>query len=87
MLFSWPSLNPGHIDMIAISKWRLFEVETQNTIFVPFKTEWLFDPNVDINLAPGIYTKLYSIWYIGLSAFGLMNLTVRDLRTMQRGVN
>jgi len=37
------------------------DVETKNTIFVPFKTEWIFDPNVDINLALEIYTKLSSI--------------------------
>ena len=66
MSLLWPSLNPNHIGMIKISKWSLFDVENKNTIFVPFKIEWVLDPNVDINLALEIYTKLSSIWYIGL---------------------
>ena len=66
MLFSWPILNPNHIGMIRISKWRLFDVKPKNTILVPFKTKWIFDQNVEINLVLEIYIKLSSIWYIEL---------------------
>ena len=59
MLFSWPFLNLDHIGMVRIPKWCLFNVETKNTIFVPFKIEWVFDSNIDI-----VYMTL--IWYIGL---------------------
>ena len=84
MLFSWPSLNPSHIGVIRISKWRLLEVETKNTIFVPFKTEWVFDPNVNINLALEIYTKLSLIWYIGLCIWTNENECERPPNNVER---
>lgn len=56
-------MNPEYIDVIKILK-CFFDVETKHTIFVPFKTEWVFDPNIVINLALEIYTKMSLIWYI-----------------------
>jgi len=40
----WPLLNPDHIGVIEISKWCIFDLEPKNTILVPFKTKWVFDP-------------------------------------------
>ena len=64
MLFSWPLLNPDHIGVIGISKWRLLVVEPE-TPLSPFcfdRVNW--PPNVILNLIFEIYTKFPSIWYI-----------------------
>jgi len=66
MFYSWPLLNPGHIGVIGIPKWRLFDVNPETPFSPFFNLDGYLTPNVDINLVLEIYTKLSSIWYVKL---------------------
>ena len=85
MLFSWPSLNPGHIGVIGISKWRLFVVEPKTPL-----SSFYFDRDIwpwMLILTMFLKSILNCFWFgIKNSMFGPTNANMRGLWATQRGV-